>query len=165
MLALYFDRERVTTSRLPTRLLGKGKRPQGGSPATVPPTPPPHAGSFMADARRQHPAPASGAPPKIPSTDRAPTTPLLLAEATADDAAQSRAANEGLLETTAGGSRRAAPTAGGGKVRDPWSTFKEAKESTLAFAAFASQAFDDLEGDLSVSFYPSGIYIVFPPST
>ena len=73
-----------------------------------------------------------------------------------------------MLESTAGGSRRAAPTAGGGKVRDPWSTFKEAKESTLAFANFAnfaSQAFADLEGDLSVSSYHSGIYIVFPPST
>ena len=147
------------------RLLGKGKRPQGSSPATVPPTPQLQAGNFMGDARRQPPAPASGAPPRAPSADRAVKTPLLLAEATADDAAQSRAANEGLLESTAGGSRRAALTAGGGKVRDPWSTFKEAKESTLAFANFASQAFADLEGDLSVSSYHSGIYIVFPPST
>ena len=131
----------------------------------MPPTPQPRAGNFMGDARRQPPAPASGAPPRASSTDRAPKTPLLLAEATADDAAQSRAAKEGLLEATAGGSQRAAPTAGGGKVRDPWSTFKEAKESTLAFANFASQAFADLERDLSVSFYHSGIYIVFPPST
>ena len=52
----------------------------------------------------------------------------------------------------AGGTQRAAPAAGGGRVRDPWSTFKAAKESTLAFANFASQAFADLEGDMSVSF-------------
>ena len=51
-----------------------------------------------------------------------------------------------------GGTQRAAPAAGGGRVRDPWSTFKAAKESTLAFANFASQAFADLEGDMSVSF-------------
>ena len=95
----------------------------------------------------------------------APTTPLLLAEATADEAAKSRAAKEGLLEAAAGGSQRAAPTAGGGKVRDPWSTFTKAKESALAFANFTTQAFADLEGDLSVSFYNSGIYIAFPPST
>ena len=119
----------------------------------------------MGDGRRQAPAPASGVPPRTSSTDRAPRTALLLAETTADEAAQSRAAKGELLEATAGGTQRAAPTAGGGKVRDPWSTFTKAKESALAFANFTSQAFADLEGDLSVSFYNSGIYIVFPPST
>ena len=106
----------------------------------------------MSDARRQPQVPASIIPPRASSSGRAASTSFPSAEATANEAVQSCAAKEELLEVVAGGTQRAAPAAGGGKVRDPWSTFKEAKESTLAFANFASQAFADLEGDMSVSF-------------
>ena len=106
----------------------------------------------MSDARRQPQAPTSGPQPATSSAGRATSTPLPTAEAMANEAVQSCADKEELLEVVAGGTQRAAPAAGGGRVRDPWSTFKAARESTLAFANFASQAFADLEGDMSVSF-------------
>ena len=112
----------------------------------------------MSDARRQPQAPAFAPAPATSSAGRTAGAPLPTAEATTNEAVQSHAAKEELLEVIAGGTQRAAPAAGGGRVRDPWSTFKAAKESTLAFDNFASQAFADLEGDMSVSFFHFAAY-------
>ena len=144
----------MATSKLSAKsLLVREKRPLGTFPTTVPPTPQPQVGGFMSDARRQRQpqATASSPPPNTSSTGRAASAPSPSAEAAANEAGQSRVAKEELLEEVAGGPPRAAPASEGGRVRDPWESLKDAKESTLAFADFAAKAFADLEGDVAVS--------------